>query len=104
MKNFTLILLLLSIVATSAQEVTEEPEATATEAKVSRENPKERSWLTTVGIFAAPISFRKVNKEKDLNYGLEFAADKADQEIRFFYERNAFSSTDPVNFITVRSS
>lgn len=73
-------------------------------ATLKQDTPIVKDWLITMGIFAAPISFTKVNNEKDINYGTEFAADKGNQEVRFFYERGSYSSTDPVNFITVRSS
>ena len=60
--------------------------------------------IITAGIFASPITFSRVNQEKDINYGAELAADHKNKELRMLYERNSFSSTDPVNLITVRSS
>jgi hypothetical protein len=65
---------------------------------------KEERYIITTGLFASPITFSRVNQEKDINYGAELAADYKNKELRMLYERNSFSSTDPVNLITVRSS
>ncbi len=68
-------------------------------------HPKEESdYIITTGIFASPITFSRVNQEKDINYGAEMAADYKNKELRMLYERNSFSSTDPVNLISIRSS
>ena len=69
----------------------------------SEEIPEEQAE-NTFGLFASPISFSSLNDEKTLNYGLTYARDYKKHETRFFYERDAFSSTDPLTLINVRSS
>lgn len=93
MKIFLILSLTLSITLVYAQEgspsdsIDTEPEA-----------------ITTIGVFLSPVTISRVNDEKDITYGLQFARDVGKHEYRGFYEHNEFSSTDPLNLITVKSA